>query len=648
MKFTNRLIGFIIFCVLSSVAVVLLGGGISLRQLAVETQKQNITRLIDVMDAQLTLEDSEPRFAIWLPELLRAHSVLQLSVEKNGIISYEFDGRTTDTAKYSNFLKTYNFKLKANTDYQARVVMISPFHAMEYPFELLSGLISGLVIAFLGLISAIRRIKRGMYGAELLASRSYHILNGDHLKVAVGVTEEWPKSTSRAFDKLIADLEDTKQERSRFDSYMRTNAFVDASTGIGNRDFLLNQLEAMLSEPGILAGTVIKIELYELSQLNYDYGVANVDLMVKSVSELLSKFIDRFTGAVLARYRGDQFMILLPRITGQETEIIIKQLYKLLSRAGLSTQVDCEELFYAGVAIYNYGEQAEEVLENVDQALKIAILQGNAGWFLYDQDDHVPVYAKGSVRWRGLFEKAFANNAFDYESQIVVAMADNRVLGYEIYPRLRDEKNEWVHAGVFLPMAEKCGFLKRIDLLTIEQAISRLEQPDPVVCSINIDIESLLDKHLMRAVYLDIIRLPKRARAMLHFEIHEYQIKANLAALSEPVKNLKSLGCRIVVDMVGQTVVDSTYIKDLGVNVIKIHSSLVRDLHKRQINQLAIRSILGGTVNLGTIVIAVGVESQGEWDALQKLGMYGAQGYFCSQVDHLQHPKLSPTGRLTR
>ena len=635
MKFTDKLIGFIIFCVLSSVGVVLLGGGVSLRGLAIETQKQNISRLIDVMDEQLAMEDSEPRFAFWLPELLRAHSVLQLTVEKNGIVSYDFDARTPETDNVSAFLKEYNFKLKSNSDFKAKVIMLSPYYAMDYPPELLTGVITGLMITLFGLIIAIRLLKNGMYGAELLSTRSYKILNGDHLKVAVGSEFEWPKATSRAFDKLIADLEDTKQERSRFDSYMRTNAFVDPSTGIGNRDFFLNQLEDMLSDPGVIAGTAIKIELYELSQLNYNHGVANVDEMVKSVSELLSKFVDRFTGSVLARYRGDQFIILLPRITGPESEIIMKQLYKLLTRVSLSTPVDCDELFYTGVAIYNYGESAEEVLESVDQALKIAVLQGSSGWFLYEQEEHTPVYSKGTVRWRGLFDRAFKHNAFQYEEQLIVSMKDKSLLGHEIYPRLQDENKEWVHAGVFLPMAEKCGVLKRIDRLTVERAISKLEKSAAISCGVNLDIDSYLDKHFMRAVYLDIIRLPVKSRSMLHFEIHEYQINPNLDMLSEPVKNLKALGCCIAVDMVGKDVVDSSYIKKLDVDVIKIHPSLVRDLHKRQINQLAIRSILGGTVNLATTVVAVGVESKSEWDALNKLGVYGAQGYFCNKLSLL-------------
>ena len=254
---------------------------------------------------------------------------------------------------------------------------------------------------------------------------------------------------------------------------------------------------------------------------------------------------------------------------------------------------------------------------------------------MYEQEEQTPVYAKGTVRWRGLFDRTFKNNAFYYEQQLILSMEDKQVLGYEIYPRLKDENDEWVHAGVFLPMAEKCGVLKRIDRLTVERAISNLEQGEPISCGLNLDIQSYLDKRFMRAVYLDIIRLPVRLRAMLHFEIHEYQINRNLEMLLEPVKNLKALGCCIVVDMVGQDVVDSSYIKKLDVDVIKIHHSLVRDLHKRQINQLAISSILGGTINLSTIVIAVGVESKGEWDVLNKLGVYGAQGYFCNKVSLL-------------
>ncbi len=629
MKFTNKLIGFIIFCVLSAMTIVLLGGAFSLRELAVETQRQNIERLIDVMDEQLALEDSEPRFAFWLPELLRAHSVVKLSVHKNNIITYDFDERVLSRIDESA-LRTYNFKLKVHDDFEATVILPKPYYAMDYPFELLTGVISGVLIALMGLISVIRRIKQGMAGAELLAQRSYKILNGDHLKVAVGSQAEWPKSTSRAFDKLIADLEDTKQERSRFDSYMRTNAFVDPLTGIGNRDFFLNQLEAMLSDPGVLAGTIVKIELYDLSQLNYDHGVASIDEIVTSVTQILVKFTDRFTDSALARYRGDQFALLLPRITGQEAEDIIKQLYKLLSRVDPVVDVECDELFYIGVATYRHSEDAEEVLENVDHALKIAILQGVSGWFVYEKDDQVPVYAKGTVKWRGLFERAISKNGFSFDQQVVVSIQDKHILGHEILPRMQDESGEPMHAAVFLPMAEKSGFLKKIDMLTLRQALTLLEQPGAQSCGVNLDISSLLDKKFMHQAYLEIMRLPESLRELLHIEVHEYQIVPKLAELVAPIKNLKSFGCRIVVDMVGQEVVDSTYIKTLGVNVLKIHPSLVRDLHKRQINRLAIRSILGGCVNLPTLVIAVGVESEKEWDALKELGVYGAQGYYCT------------------
>ena len=48
---------------------------------------------------------------------------------------------------------------------------------------------------------------------------------------------EWPQPASQALDYLLAELADARKERSRFDNFIRSNAFVDKMTGIGNRLF---------------------------------------------------------------------------------------------------------------------------------------------------------------------------------------------------------------------------------------------------------------------------------------------------------------------------------------------------------------------------------------------------------------------------
>ena len=70
------------------------------------------------------------------------------------------------------------------------------------------------------------------------------------------------------------------------------------------------------------------------------------------------------------------------------------------------------------------------------------------------------------------------------------------------------------------------------------------------------------------------------------------------------------------------------YIKEFELSFLKIHPSLVRDIQHRPLNQMAVRSLVGGCANGPTQVIAVGVESEGEWRMLDSLGVVGGQGFW--------------------
>ena len=70
------------------------------------------------------------------------------------------------------------------------------------------------------------------------------------------------------------------------------------------------------------------------------------------------------------------------------------------------------------------------------------------------------------------------------------------------------------------------------------------------------------------------------------------------------------------------------YIKEFELSFLKIHPSLVRDIQHRPLNQMAVRSLVGGCANSQTQVIAVGVESEAEWRVLQSLGVVAGQGHW--------------------
>ena len=57
----------------------------------------------------------------------------------------------------------------------------------------------------------------------------------------------------------------------------------------------------------------------------------------------------------------------------------------------------------------------------------------------------------------------------------------------------------------------------------------------------------------------------------------------------------------------------------------------MRDIHLRQVNQMAVRSLIGGCANTQARVIAVGVESGEEWHCLRHLGVHAGQGQWFAE-----------------
>lgn len=54
-----------------------------------------------------------------------------------------------------------------------------------------------------------------------------------------GDVREWPANVSGALDRLLADLAEAREERSRVDTLIRAFAAQDAKTGLNNRLFLI-------------------------------------------------------------------------------------------------------------------------------------------------------------------------------------------------------------------------------------------------------------------------------------------------------------------------------------------------------------------------------------------------------------------------
>ncbi|HRE31428.1 MAG TPA: EAL domain-containing protein [Candidatus Berkiella sp.] len=72
---------------------------------------------------------------------------------------------------------------------------------------------------------------------------------------------------------------------------------------------------------------------------------------------------------------------------------------------------------------------------------------------------------------------------------------------------------------------------------------------------------------------------------------------------------------------------------------IKIDGGFVRQIEESKENQFFVRSLVDIAHSLDILVIAEAVETQSEYDMLQKLKVDGAQGYFVGKPTHIDFDK---------
>lgn len=113
-------------------------------------------------------------------------------------------------------------------------------------------------------------------------------------------------------------------------------AQTDSLTGLGNRSALDNCLLRLWSDPisSTTECSIIMADIDRFKNINDRYGHLYGDRVIKRVAHLLSEAL-RGEDDVIARYGGDEFVVILPRTSIQSALKVAERLRGLVELAGL-------------------------------------------------------------------------------------------------------------------------------------------------------------------------------------------------------------------------------------------------------------------------------------------------------------------------
>ena len=139
---------------------------------------------------------------------------------------------------------------------------------------------------------------------------------------------------------------------------------------------------------------------------------------------------------------------------------------------------------------------------------------------------------------------------------------------------------------------------------------------------------------------------PRLSPHSVTLEITERQVIENLSLYREAMQAFTDLGFSFAIDDVGAGHSGLETVAVLRPSYLKIDMALVRDVHLKKVNQQVVKAILEMGAGLGATVIAEGIQTAEEAEAIAGLGVRYGQGYYLARPVDPYAP--SPPGGAER
>ena len=114
----------------------------------------------------------------------------------------------------------------------------------------------------------------------------------------------------------------------------------------------------------------------------------------------------------------------------------------------------------------------------------------------------------------------------------------------------------------------------------------------------------------------------------LELEVTETALMQDIESAIALLEQLKALNVKIAIDDFGTGYASLGYLRQLPIDILKIDTSFVRNIHQDVKNQSIVKNVIALAHDLGLKIIAEGIETQAEMEVLKDYGCDLIQGYW--------------------
>jgi diguanylate cyclase (GGDEF)-like protein len=468
-------------------------------------------------------------------------------------------------------------------------------------------------------------------GAIMLANRFGVVRSFDREDLRLLDTLANNASVALQYDRL----EQAVLQLSVLQEQLHHQAYHDPLTGLANRTLFTDKVREMLNgSRGEVA--VLFIDLDDFKTVNDSLGHAAGDELLISVASRLRSCLR--PEDVVARLGGDEFAVMVEDGRDAE-EAAVAVSRRIMDAFVMPLTVGSESVaVYVSVGIATGAGRdasAEELIRDADVAMYKAKSVGKNRFQVFH-----PSMGAAVLERHGLKEElrlAIEREQLTLYFQPLVTLSTGELIAEEALVRWEHPRRGLVAPNDFLPLAEETGLILSVGQYVLEQAChqahawqvecqTRHTRPE-VAVHVNLSAIELRDRTLPDRVRETLAQTGVDPR-LLVFEVTETLLLEDEAHVSATIADLRRLGVRFALDDFGTGYSSLSYLHTLPLDMLKIAKSFVDGLSRGGREASFVRMIIELARTLGVGVVAEGIETQEQVNALLALGCDVGQGFY--------------------
>ncbi|MGB3711935.1 MAG: EAL domain-containing protein [Erythrobacter sp.] len=462
--------------------------------------------------------------------------------------------------------------------------------------------------------------------AGLLVGDLVHVVLAINLILLIAAMISIARSIFGVLRDALSSAETSRTLAERMQHLART----DVVTGLSNRAGLNNGLvETMATLDPDTCLALFWIDLDRFKDVNDLHGHPAGDKVLAEIAGRLRGLAPR--PATLARFAGDEFIVVAPVADRAAAERLASEIHCEIMRPQRVNDERLELRASLGVAMLpDHGTDADTLMRAADLALYHAKVGGRSQTRFFERQMTRDLARRREIETE--LRSALQRDELSIFFQPIVDLETARIRSFEALVRwFHPEKGELL-PDEFIPIAEESGVIVTLgNWITMQAARVAATWPEDITVAVNLSPmqirapgAALGIRNALREAGLD----PRR----LELEVTEALFLEDTPTTAAFIEELTEIGVRFALDDFGTGYSSLGSINSFPLSKIKVDRSFVSGAKVGRKSDAIIRAVaeMGSTLGMG--VVAEGLETVEQVNAVRAAGCNLGQGYYFSRA----------------